>query len=103
MAHVKKDDQVVVLTGKDQGKRGMVIQVLASKNKVMVKGVCIAVKHVKARKQGDVAGIKKEERFIALSNVMPVCSSCNKPCRIKAKVVDGDKKIRACHRCQAVL
>jgi large subunit ribosomal protein L24 len=103
MAHVKKNDQVVVLTGKDQGKRGTVIQVLPTENKVMVQGVGIVVKHVKARKQGDVAGIKKEERFIALSNVMPICPACNKPCRVKAKFIDNDKKVRACHRCQAVL
>jgi len=103
MAHVKKNDQVVVLSGKDSGKRGTVIEVLPAKKKVMVQGIGMVVRHVKARKQGDIAGIRREEGYIAISKIMPICSSCNKPCRVTAKVIDNDKKVRACHRCQAIL
>lgn len=103
MARIKKNDQVVVLSGKDKGKRGTVIQVVPSENKVMVKGVAIVVKHVKQRKQGVVAGIKKEESLIAISKVMPICSSCSKPCRVQAKIAENNEKVRACHRCQAIL
>jgi large subunit ribosomal protein L24 len=98
MARVKKNDQVVVVTGKYSGKRGAVIGILPAEDKVMVHGVGLCVKHVK-RKQGVAGGIRREESYMALSNVMPWCSSCNKPCRVKAKLVDGEK-FRACHRCQ---
>lgn len=104
MARIKKNDQVLILSGKDKGKRGTVLQVVPDEDKVMVQGIGIVVRHVKPRKQGDIAGIKKEESLIAASKVMPICSSCNKPCRVKAKNTDsGAKKARACHRCLAIL
>lgn len=104
MSRVKKNDQVIVLSGKDKGKKGTVLQVVPDINKVVVQGIGIVVRHVKQRKQGDIAGIKREESLISLSKVMPVCSSCNKPCRVRAKKVDDSgKKSRACHRCSAIL
>ncbi len=71
-ARIKKGDMVYVLTGKDKGKKGAVIAILPKKGKVMVKDVAVVTRHVKARKQGETPGIKKEERFIDISNVMPV-------------------------------
>ena len=58
---------LIVLSGKDKGKKGTVIEILPKKDKVVVKDVAIVTRHVKARKQGDVSGIKKEERYINLS------------------------------------
>ena len=72
MAHVKKGDKVVILTGKDKGKKGPILEVLPKKDKVLVKGVNIVTRHVKARKQGETGGIKKEERHIHISNVKRV-------------------------------
>jgi len=72
MAALKKNDLVVVLTGKDRGKKGRIIEILRKKGKVKVEGVAVVTKHVKARKPGDTAGIRKEESFIHISNVMPV-------------------------------
>jgi large subunit ribosomal protein L24 len=103
MMHVKKNDSVKVLSGKDSGKQGTVIEVLPEKGLVMVKGVAIVTRHVKARKQGDVAGIKKEEGYLHLSKVMPICSSCKKPCRVSAKQLDDGKKVRVCNRCKEIL
>lgn len=71
-SHIKKGDLVYVLTGKDCGKKGIVIAILPKKDKVIVKGVALVTRHVKARKQGEISGIKREERFIHISNVMPV-------------------------------
>ncbi|MEX0849508.1 MAG: 50S ribosomal protein L24 [Candidatus Dependentiae bacterium] len=71
-SRIKKGDSVYVLTGKDKGKTGSVIAILPKKGKVMVKDVAVVTRHVKARKQGDIPGIKKEERYIDISNVMPV-------------------------------
>ena len=71
-SRIKKGDQVYVLTGKDRGKKGIVIAILPKKDKVIVKDVALVTRHVKARKQGETSGIKREERFIHISNVMPV-------------------------------
>lgn len=69
MAHVKKNDLVYIITGKDKGKTGVVLEVLPQKGKVRVKGIGIITRHVKARKQGEVSSIKKEEGYIDISNV----------------------------------
>lgn len=99
VARVKKNDMVVVLAGKDKGKQGSVIAILPKKGKVMVKDVAVMTKHVKARKTGELSGIRKEENFIDISNVMPVCSSCKKPCRVASIGVDG-KRMRVCNHCK---
>lgn len=103
MMRVKKNDTVKVITGKDKGKTGVVIDILPHKDKVKVKDVAILTKHVKARRQGQESMIKKEEAFIELSNVMPLCSSCSKPCRIKIKILSDGKKARVCSQCQEVI
>ncbi len=69
---VKKNSLVVVLTGKDKGKKGRIIAILPKKNKVKVEGVGVVSKHAKARKPGDTPGIKKMESFIDISNVMTI-------------------------------
>ncbi|MGE0206604.1 MAG: 50S ribosomal protein L24 [Candidatus Babeliales bacterium] len=99
MERVKKTDTVTVVSGKDKGKSGKVIEILPKKGKVLVKGVALVTKHQKARKQGEVSAIKKQESFVDLSNVMPNCTSCKKPVRIGAKVIDSGKRIRVCKSC----
>ncbi len=99
IARIKKNDTVVVLSGKDKGKQGTVIEVLPEKDKVMVKGVCVITKHAKAKKAGDVAGIRKQEQYINCSKVMPVCGACKKACRVSVKVLDSGKKVRICCHC----
>ena len=71
-AHIKKDAMVIVLTGRDKGKKGRVIAVFPKKDKVKVEGVAIQTKHVKARRAGEASGIRKEEGFVHISNVKPV-------------------------------
>jgi large subunit ribosomal protein L24 len=102
MARVKKNDTVIVLTGKDRDKKGTVIALDFKKGKVMVKGIAIATRHAKARKQGEVSGIRQEESFISLSNVMPVCSSCKKPCRINIKSMAKGSRARSCNECEEI-
>ena len=72
MAHVKKNDVVFILTGKDKGKSGTVIEVLPKEGKVKVKGIALVTRHMKARRQGETSTIKKMESYINISNVMPV-------------------------------
>ena len=102
MMRIKKNDTVVVLTGKDKGKQGIVIDILPEKNLVKVKDIALITKHVKARKQGEKSGIKREESFLNVSNIMLVSSLDNKPCRVNFKVVDG-KKVRISNRTKEII
>lgn len=100
MTSVKKNDTVQVISGKDAGKQGTILAISRKKGKVMVKGVALASKHAKPRRQGETGGIKVKESFIDISKVQPVCKSCSKPTRVGTKAVDGDKRARICIRCQ---
>lgn len=103
IARIKKNDMVVVRSGRDKGAHGTVLEVLPKEGKVLVKGVGLITRHIKAKKQGDNSGIRKEEGYLQLSQVMPVCASCKKACRVTIKVMDDGGKSRACHRCEKVI
>ena len=90
--HVKKDDQVIVISGKDKGAAGKVLKVDTDKNRVYVEGANIVKKHQKARTQNDPSGIIEREGSIDASNVMVVCPKCNKATRVGHSVQD-DKKL----------
>jgi len=102
MASIKINDTVKVLTGKDRGKQGLVVDVSTKKGKVIVQGIAVVTKHAKARKQGEVSSIKKQETYVDASNVMLVCSSCKKPSRSNVKISEG-QKVRICNRCEEVI
>ncbi len=97
---IKKDDKVIVLSGKDKGKQGEVLVADPKAGKVVVKGVNVASKHQKPRKQGQEGGIIKVETPIYASKVQLVCPKCGKGTRVSYKVADG-KKIRVCKKCGA--
>ena len=96
--HIKKGDNVVVLSGDDKGVRGEVIAVSPEEGKVIVKDVNIIHKHVKPRKQGETGGIIDAEGAIYASNVALYCPDCKQGVRVAHKI-DGDKKIRVCAKC----
>jgi len=98
--NVKKNDTVVVLSGKDKGKKGKVLSVDPETRKVIVEGVSVASRHQKPRKQGEEGGIIKKETPIYASKVMTVCPKCDKATRVAHKIVDG-KKVRVCKHCGA--
>ena len=97
---IKKDDKVVVLSGKDKGKQGKVIKADPQAMKLIVEGVNIATKHQKPRKQGEEGGIFKVETPIYASKVQLVCPKCGKATRVGHKLADG-KKVRVCKKCGA--
>ena len=99
---VKKNDTVLVLTGKDAGKTGSVVAALPKANKVIVDGVNIQKKHKKARSAQDVSEIQSKPGAIDASNVMVICPTCGKATRV-AYMVEGDKKVRTCKKCGAIL
>ena len=97
---IKKDDTVVVITGKDKGQRGKVLSVNPKEGKVIVEKINMVSRHTKPRKQGEQGGIIKKEAPIYACKVQRVCPKCNKPTRIGHKV-EGDKKVRICKKCGA--
>ena len=96
--NIRKDDKVVVLSGKDKGKEGKVLKADPKSGKVVVEGVNVASRHFKPRKQGQEGGIIKQETPIYACKVMVVCPKCHEPTRIKTEIADG-KKTRVCKHC----
>lgn len=99
--NVKSGDLVVVITGKDAGKKGKVLSVDVKNNRIVVEGVNMISKHQKARKAQEKSQIVKKEGTIDISNVMILCPTCGKPTRVKHTTVDG-KSVRVC-KCGATL
>ena len=99
---IKKDDLVVVLSGKDKGKQGKVLGTVPGSLKVVVEGINMVTCHVKPRKQGETGGIVQREAAMYASKVQVVCPKCNKGTRIAHKIENG-KKTRVCKHCGAEL
>ena len=99
---IKKGDNVQVLSGNDKGKTGEVLEVIPKVNKVIVKGVNVRKKHVKARKQGDESGITSVECSIPSSKVNVVCPKCGKATKVGYSM-EKDQKVRVCKKCGAKL
>lgn len=99
---VKKNDNVVVLTGKDKKKTGKVLAVMPKANRVVVEGVNVQSKSKKARSANETSQIIKREGAIDASNVLVICPVCNKATRVAHAEVDG-KKVRVCKKCGASL
>ena len=98
--HIRKNDEVMVMAGKDAGRRGRVVNVLPKKNRIMVEGVARATKHTQPSKRNPQGGIIQQELFIDLSNVMLVCKHCGKPTRVGHREEEGGVKVRICRRCE---
>ena len=98
--NIKKDDKVIVLSGKDKGKQGKILIADPKAAKVIVEGVNVATKHQKPRKQGEDGGIIKVETPIYASKVQLVCPKCGKATRVAHMIADG-KKVRVCKKCGA--
>ena len=96
--HVRRDDEVVVISGNSKGVRGKVIATSPEEGKVIVAGAHIVAKHTKARRQGDTAQIIKTEGAIYASKVQLYCKHCDKGVRSKVVINDG-VKVRVCAKC----
>ena len=104
--NVKKGDTVVVISGKDKGKKGKIMVAQPDDERVVVQGAAMVTRHIKPRKQGQPGGRIEKEGPIHASNVMLVCPKCDKPTRIAHKLkeveISGEKKqksVRVCKKC----
>jgi large subunit ribosomal protein L24 len=107
---IRKDDMVLVRTGKDRGKEGRVVRVLPREGRVMVEGVATAKRHQRTQgrrtsggTQLQQGGIIDIETFIDISNVQLVCSSCGQPTRVGHRVEADGRKVRFCRKCETEL
>jgi large subunit ribosomal protein L24 len=99
---VRKNDLVMVTTGKDKGKTGKVLRLTKKKDRLIVEKVNMVKRHVKPS-QKSKGGIMEKESSIHVSNVMIYCEKCSKPVRVGKKMLEDGKKVRFCKKCDEVI
>lgn len=100
---IKKNDTVFITTGKEKGKSGRVLSFSSSKDRVLVEKINIVKKHMKPTRKFSQGGIIEREAAVHVSNVMLVCPKCNKPTRIRTTLLQDDRKVRMCRKCNEVI
>jgi len=101
--NIRKNDMVLVIAGKDKGKKGKVRFTYPENKRIMVEGVNFIKKHSKAKGAARQAGIIEREATVSVSNVMLLCSKCNHPARVGFRFLDDGKKVRFCRACGEVI
>ncbi|MFO7952338.1 MAG: 50S ribosomal protein L24 [Bacillota bacterium] len=96
---VRRGDKVLVLSGKDKGKKGKVISTKPGQGRVKVEGVNIIKKHAKPTQRVPQGGIREMEADFPASRVMVICPACSKPTRVTKKTLSNDSRVRACKKC----
>jgi large subunit ribosomal protein L24 len=101
---IRRNDSVIVVTGKDRGKRGRVLKVLPERNRLVVEGVNFIKRHTKPNPQRQIkGGVVEREASLHASNVQLVCPECGKPTRIGRKILGDGRKVRICRKCEGVV
>ncbi len=100
---IRKNDTVLVITGKDKGKKGRVRFAYPKDERVLVEGINFIKRHTRARGQVRQAGIIEREAPIHVSNVMLLCNKCNHPTRVGFRFLEGGSKVRLCRQCSEVI
>lgn len=101
--HLKKDDIVQVIAGKEKGKKGKVLALFPAEMRVKIEKLNMLKKHLKADRKNTQGGIVEREGKIAISNVLLVCDKCGKGVRIKRKKLEDGKRVRVCRKCDEVV
>ncbi|MBC2715940.1 MAG: 50S ribosomal protein L24 [Desulfobacteraceae bacterium] len=101
--HIKKNDKVKVITGKDNGKIGKVIDVLEKKNRLLIENVNMVKRHTRPSAANKQGGIVEGEAAIHWSNVLLMCNKCIAPVRIKMRRLEDGKKVRVCRKCNEII
>lgn len=100
---IKKQDTVVVIAGKERGKKGRVVAVMPKKERLLVEQVNMIKKHMKPSRKYQQGGIIEKEGPLHVSNVMLLCPKCGKPTRVGNLALEGGKKARTCKKCKEVM
>ncbi|NOQ42068.1 MAG: 50S ribosomal protein L24 [Desulfuromusa sp.] len=97
--HVKKNDMVKIIAGKEQGKTGKVLRVFPDKGRVIVESLNVIKRHTRPNQLNPEGGIVEKEAPLSISNVMLVCGSCNQPTRTGVRLLEDGSKTRYCKKC----
>lgn len=97
--NIRKNDSVMVITGKERGKTGKVLRVIPDREAAIIERVNLVKRHARARGPQQPGGIIEKEARIPISNLMIMCDKCNAPVRIGKKVLPDGRKVRVCRRC----
>lgn len=100
---IRKEDTVLVIAGKEKGKRGRVLSVILSKDRLIIEKINVIKRHMKKSRKYAQGGVIEKEAPIHLSNVMLLCPKCNKPTRIANVTLESGKKLRSCRKCREVI
>jgi large subunit ribosomal protein L24 len=101
--HIKKDDKVKVITGKDKGKIGKVLKTMRKKERILVENINIVKRHTRPTATNRQGGIVESEAPIQWSNVMLMCNKCLSSVRIQMQKLDDGKKVRVCRKCNEII
>jgi large subunit ribosomal protein L24 len=101
--HVKKDDLVMIIAGKDKGKSGKVLRVFPDNGRVLVENLNLIKRHTRPSRTNNEGGIIEKEAPIAISNVQLLCQGCNKPVRTGIRVLEDGSKSRYCKKCNEIV
>lgn len=101
--NIRKGDNVLVIAGKDKGKTGRVDRQLTTDHRVVVEGVNMITRHIKARPGVRQSGRIQQEAPIHVSNVMLICNKCSKPTRPQITTLETGNRVRSCPKCQEVI
>lgn len=101
---VRKNDSVIVVTGKDRGKKGRVLKVFPKRNRVVVEGVNFVKRHTRPNPRANIkGGIVEREASVHASNVQIVCPECGDPTRIGRQILGDGRKVRICRKCDGAV
>jgi len=101
---IRKNDNVLVITGKDRGKRGRVLRVVPDKNRLIVEGVNMIKRHTKPNPHQNIkGGVVEREASVHASNVQLVCPECGKQTRVGRRILCDGRKVRICRKCEGVV
>lgn len=101
--NIKKNDTVLVIAGKEKGKRGRVLSFSSSKDRLLVEKINMIKKHMKPSKKYTQGGIIQKEAPLHMSNVILICPKCNKPTRLSNTILQAGRKVRMCKKCREVM
>jgi large subunit ribosomal protein L24 len=101
--HIKKNDIVKVVAGKDKGKSGKVLRVVYKKDRAIVEKLNMIKRHMKPSQQNRQGGILEKEAPVHISNLMLICAKCTDPTRVGYRILEDNKKVRFCKKCNEVI
>lgn len=103
MVKIRRDDHVQVMTGKDRGKSGKVLEVFPDRGRALVEGINLVKRHIRPTQENPKGGLATQERPVSVANVRRICPRCNRPTRVAMALAADGTKSRACARCKEIL